>query len=250
MKLLVIVLCLVSERFVVHVASHNRFHWFAAYSKAMDKQLLRVSFLSSPWVMLAFVLLPLLLVIFLIVHFVANWLFGFVGLLVNVIIFYCCIGPGNPFYPVRLPTADSAGDNEIETYLVKTNGQLFAVLFWYIILGPIAILAYRLISHSQNQPAVSQPASWLTKVMDWLPARMTVLLYLLVGNFQAGLHSFFKLFFTVPENNHTLLSVCSMQALGSGKSEPLVMPDAESLVEHAVIVLLVFLAFFTLVAWM
>ena len=250
MKLLVIVLCLLSERFLVHVGSHNRFRWFSVYGKAMDQRLAQISFLSSSWLMLVLVVLPLLLVFFIALHFFSNGLFGFVGFLLNVIIFFFCLGPGNPFYPVRAPTTENVSDVEIGEYLVQANGQLFAVLFWYIILGPLAVLAYRLISHSQSQPAVSQSASRLTSILDWLPARMTVLLYLLVGNFQAGLRNFSKIFFSAPANNNTLLSVCGMQALGSGASDPVAMPHAESLVEHAIIVLLVLLAFFTLVAWM
>lgn len=186
---------------------------------------------------------------FFVLHLFSNWVFGFVGLLLNILIFYYCIGLGNPFYPVRESTAEHASNDEIGTYLVQSNGQLFAVLFWYIVLGPLAVLAYRLIALSQGQAAVGQQATWVTNLLDWLPARMTALLYMLVGNFQAGLRHFSKLVFSVPAKNPTLISECGLQALGCGVSEPVRMPQAESLVEHAVIALLVLLAFFTLVAW-
>ena len=249
MKLLVIVLCLLSERFLVHVSSHNRFRWFSTYGQAMENRLSNISFLSSPWIMLIVALLPMLLTAFVILFFCTNWLFGFVGLLLNIIVFYCCIGPGNPFYPLRTSTAESDSNEDVGAYLVQINGQLFAILFWYIFLGPLAILAYRLISLSQNQKAVSQQALWLTNGLDWLPARMTALLYLIVGNFQAGLRLFSKLFFSEPTKNKDLLSACGLQALGSGGDEQAAMPLAEHLVEHAVIALLVLLACFTLVAW-
>ena len=249
MKLFVIVLCLLSERFFVHVSSHNRLHWFSRYSHAMDKRLSNVFFLSSPWLTLIVASLPMLLVAFFSLYFFGNWLFGFVGLLLNIFIFYCCIGPGNPFYPERVSTAESNNNDEIGTYLAKINGQLFAILFWYIILGPLAILAYRLISLSQNRPAVSQQALWLTNSLDWLPARMTALLYLIVGNFQVGFRLFSKLFFREPACNKNLLSACGLQALGYEEGKPLAMPQAEHLVEHALVALLVLLACFTLVAW-
>jgi AmpE protein len=138
---------------------------------------------------------------------------------------------------------------EIAEYLEKVNGQLFAVLLWYIALGPLAAIIYRLISQSRHQPALNSLASRLTNVFDWFPARMTVLLYLLVGNFQAGLRDFSKLFFKPPANNQILLRVCSLQALDSSGVESAKILRAENLVEHAVILLLVLLAFFTLVAW-
>ena len=248
MKLLVIVLCLFSERFFVHVSSHRRFHWFTAYGKAIEQRFARVTILSFPWMMLVVILLPVLLVCGLAYYIFSDWLFGFVGLALNIIIFYYCIGPGNPFYPVRATTTENTSD-EIGTYLVNVNSQLFAVLFWYIILGPFAVLFYRLISLCQNLSVVGQIASWLTNVLEWMPARMTVLLYLLVGNFQAGLRNFSKLLFSLPVDNETLLGVCGPEALISTESEPMSMPQAESLVEHSVILLLVFLAVFTLVAW-
>ena len=88
MKLLVIVLCLFSERFFVHVSSHNRFHWFSAYGKAVEQRLSRSSFFSSPWLMLALTLLPLLLLFGAVSYFFSDWLFGFVGLVLNIIVFY------------------------------------------------------------------------------------------------------------------------------------------------------------------
>ena len=176
MKLLVIVLCLLSERFLVHVSSHNRFRWFAIYGNAMEQQLSKIPFLSFPWLMLVLALLPMLLVVFLAFHFFSNGLFGFVGLMLNVIVFYCCVGPVNPFYPVRAVTAETKSEDEIGVYLAASNGQLFSVICWYISLGPMAALAYRLISLSQNQKAVSQQALWLTQLLDWFPARITALL--------------------------------------------------------------------------
>lgn len=250
MKLLVIVFCLLCERFMVHASSHNRFHWFSTYGNAMEKRLSKIAFLASPWSMLVAASLPMLLVAFLSLHFFSNWLFGFIGLLLNVIIFYCCIGPGNPFYPVRASTEQIASNDEIGAYLAEINGQLFAVLFWYIVLGPVALLAYRLISLRQNQKTVSKLALWLTSCLDWIPARMTVLLYLIVGNFQAGLRPFFKLFLNSPVNNQELLSTCGLRALGGTGEEQADMSQAENLVEHAVIALLVLLACFTLAAWM
>jgi AmpE protein len=230
MKLLVIVLCLLSERFLVHAALHKRFYWISAYINFIAGRLSKV----SPWIILSFILLPFVVVVSVILYYFSNSVFGFVGLLLNLIIVYCCIGPGNPFYPVR----------------VQANGQLFAVIFWYITLGPLAALVYRLIAQSRKQQSLSQIALKLTNILDWLPARMTILLYLLVGNFQAGLRDFGKLLFKTPSNNQILLSVCGLQALSSNGVKSAKMLQAEKLVEYAVILLLVLLAFFTLVAWM
>ena len=249
MKLLVIVLCLLSERFLVHATSHHRFNWFALYANAMEQRFSQLPILSSPWIMLAFAILPLFLVAVFALFFLSTWVFGFIGLLLNIIIFYYCIGPENPFYPKRESTAEKISEDDIGTYLARMNGQLFAILFWYIVTGPLMVLLYRLISLCKNQQTVSQQAIWVTNLLDWLPARMTALLYLMVGNFQAGLRYFSSLFFKMPENNQILLSACGLQALDRRGDEVTALPQAERLVEHAIIALLVLLACFTLFAW-
>lgn len=249
MKLLVIVLCLLCERFFLQVRSYQHFRWFSLYSQVIEKQLTNGALVSA-WVMLVLMILPFVVVASLVLYQVSYLLYGLVGLILNVIILYFCIGPGNPFYPIRDTSVDHHSQAHIGTYLARANEQLFAVLFWYILLGPIAILIYRLIAESRTQTFLCEFSSRLINIIEWLPARMTALLYLLVGNFQAGLGDFTSRLMASPANNQTLLSVCGLDALGSAtSSQPLTMPQAESLVEHSVIVLLVFLAFFTLVSW-
>lgn len=249
MKLLVIVICLLSERFLSHAIAHNRFHWFANYGNNIEQWMLKTKALSSPWAMLATVMIPLLLVVFLVLHFLDGVFFGFVGLVLNVVIFYYCLGPVNPFYPVRKhEESEPVTEASISDYLIGVNGQVFAVVFWFIVLGPIGALLYRLTRLCIDRPAVSEEALHFTELLDWLPVRMTALLYLLVGNFQSGLGEYSHLFFESPTKNQAFLSTCGLQALGH-EEEELSMTRAETLVEHAIIALLVLIAFFTLGAW-
>lgn len=251
MKLLVIVLCLLSERFLVHVSAHHRFSWFNNYWKMLgDKVAHRQTSSAYPWILLGLLVLPSLLISWFVLSLFSNWFFGFVGLILNVVIFYYCIGPGNPFYPVRGEHNEEKAPEVVGDYLAHVNGQLFAVIFWYIALGPLAILAYRMISLSQTQESVQKEATFLTALLDWIPAKITSLLYLLVGNFQAGFQHFSRLLLAAPEHNETMLSACGLSAIGPDDPEQYLMPQAEVLVEHAVIVLLVMLAIFTMASWL
>lgn len=243
MDLFVIVLCLLSERFLVHKSAHQRFHWFLSYG---NKFVSRVPS-ASPWLLLALTILPLLLLVGLILNSVHHLFFDIVGIFFNIVIFYYCIGPVNPFYPIHAKPADQMMDDDIAHYLVHANDELFAVLFWYLVLGPLGILAYRLISLSKKLTVISEVASYLLELLDWLPARMTALLYLLVGNFQSGYQYYSQLFFSRPDKNSALLSVCGLAALDNREQKTIV--QAENLVEHATIVFLVLLAFCTIVAW-
>ncbi|HFD2405363.1 TPA: hypothetical protein ACF2TB_002727, partial [Legionella pneumophila] len=97
---------------------------------------------------------------------------------------------------------------------------------------------------------ISIQASQIANILEWIPARITALLFLLVGNFQRGFHLFVQHVLTSPDSNDKILSECGLQAVRINDAEEVPMAVAENLVEHATIVLLVFIALFTLVAWL
>lgn len=247
MKLLVIVMCLLSERFLMHVSAYTKFHWFNSYKDSLKNKL---NAFNSGFVLLL-VILPILLLVWFVLYLFGHVLFGIIGLILNIFIFFYCIGPENPFYPLREENTASKNianeeSNEAGLYLVKVNSQLFTVILWYVLLGPLAILTYRLIYLSKEDSIFHNQAKILTDIIEWLPARLTAFLYLLVGNFQDAVGDFMRLFFNPPQKNPLILQTCGLKALGDVKEESL--PRAEILVEHAVIVLLVLMAFITMAA--
>jgi AmpE protein len=250
MKLLVIVLCLLSERFLIHTFSHQRFSWFMDYAALIRKKTDNHAALDNPWLKLALIVLPIIIAVSIIYFLFHNVLYGVGGLVLSVIIFFYCLGPQNPFYPVSESSTESSLEDFSGHYFVMANSQLFAVLFWYLVAGPIAALTYRLISLSQNIDSVSAQSKQVTDVLDWIPARLTALLFLLAGNFQRGFSTFTKLVLSAPDSNDKILSECGMQAVRVKDEEQTPVPVAEELVEHATIVLLVFIALFTLAAWL
>ncbi len=248
MKLFVIILCMLSERFLMHSLSYKRFIWFEDYCKKM-KQLVGADTFQNPWMLLAAFILPLVLIPALLYFLFQGVFFGFIGLVLNLLIFFYCLGPHNPFYPVT-ENEDQTQKTILEQYLVKVNGQLFAVLFWYILGGPIAALLYRLVSLCRPIEAVRLQATQITDVLDWIPARLSVLLFLLVGNFQRGFSLFMHYLPAKPALNDRILGECGLLAVQTSEANEVSIVDAEKLVEHAAFVLLVFIALFTLIAWL
>lgn len=248
MKLLVIILCLLSEYFLIHSISYKRFVWFDQYCMSIKDVVNKNKIFTNPALMLACIVLPIILVVGLLYLVLHSLLFGLIGLIINIAIFFYCIGPQNPFYPIAVTNADY-NDEDVGTYLAQVNNELFAVIFWYIVGGPIAALLFRLISLSQNINPVEHLARDITEALEWIPARITVLLYLLVGNFQAGFKRFIHFVLKKPHENKQMLSECGLLAVRNTEEE-IAMSVAEHLVEHAVIVLLVLLALFTLAAWL
>lgn len=258
MKLLVIILCLFSERYLIHNVSDKRFFWFSKYFEAMTSKLKNheISFVNQA-LSLSFVIVPLVILCACLLFILGPILWGVVGFVLHLIILYYCLGPENPFYPIKndpiKPHQEEVNPNyevAVGEYFSKVNGSLFAVIFWYVILGPIGALFYRLASLCQEYVMTGLAAKKLTDILDWLPARLTALCYLLVGNFQRGINLLIGQFFSAPQENKLLLERVGLLAVKSHDKDKVMMPQAENLVTHAVILYLLFLAVFTLISWL
>lgn len=85
---------------------------------------------------------------------------------------------------------------------VQANNRLFAVIFWFIVLGPLGAWAYRVTDlirrravfnvgrgDSDGVPleAIARAAGNLHGWVAWIPARLTALGYALAGSFDAGI---------------------------------------------------------------
>ena len=251
MKLLVIVLCLLSERYLTHKVSLNRFSWFGHYCDKLISIFPKSAFFQSPWVLMLAVIVPWFVIVAMAMGLLKTYLLGFIGFLMQLVVFYYCLGPDNVFYP--LSAAKKKGPHQAldaGNYLAAVNNQLFGVIFWYLVFGPLAVLGYRLISLCQKQSKLASLAKRVTELLDWIPARLTVLFYLLVGNFQQGFRCLLQKKFASPSENNTLLSEVGLLAVRAQCDEQLSLPAAQGLVEYALILSLVFVAIFTLVSWL
>ncbi|MNT13028.1 regulatory protein AmpE [compost metagenome] len=86
--------------------------------------------------------------------------------------------------------------DDASTLLERVQGHLlwqayqsfFAVIFWYVLLGPAAALAYRLLAltaeHAHGAP-LRERAEQLRHAFDWAPVRILGVSFALVGNFVA-----------------------------------------------------------------
>lgn len=251
MKLLVIVLCLLSERYLTHKVSLHRFGWFGQYCDKILHIVPKVSFLKSPWILMTVVVVPWCIIISLAIGLFNSFLVGFIGFLMQLVILYYCLGPDNAFYPVTATKKKNAHEElDAGNYLAQVNNQLFGVVFWYIVLGPLAALAYRLVSLCQKQSRMSDAAKLSTNLLDWIPARLVAISYLLVGNFQQGFPCFMQKALIVPSENSVLLTEVGLFAVRTKEDEKVSLPRAQGLAEHAMVIWLVFVAIFTMVAWL
>jgi AmpE protein len=77
----------------------------------------------------------------------------------------------------------------VQTRLLwKSYEGFFAVIFWYLLLGPMAALAYRLLALCAEHASLDglrERAEQLRHAFDWLPVRVLLGSFALVGNFVA-----------------------------------------------------------------
>ncbi len=82
--------------------------------------------------------------------------------------------------------------SSIEMVMLRAGKDYFCVIFYYLLFGSIAMLAYRLIAilaHSYNGKLThfkhfGKAAGLLNYYLEWLPTRLTALAVMMLGNFK------------------------------------------------------------------
>ena len=268
MTILILVTALLVERFFdwSHIRSWS---WYGHYQQTISNKLVG----QPTWIRLVAIILPLLFIILLIELLVQNWLYGVAKFLFHLFILLYSLGPQNFWADMfscinaidhsdpRLAneklnvTFDVSVDDPalfhqrfLPNIFIEANRRVFAVLFWYVFLGPVAVVLYRLLALTANPTHqfsisidLSERALSGQKILDWLPIRLFIFIFALGGHFVQVLSCIRKKVFTAPAENEILLASCGLAALGSD-SEKLVTLDstwekhAISLIDRAIVI--------------
>jgi AmpE protein len=210
MSFVVLLLAILIEKFS---ALRQRLQRDSGWVRELHKLEASTRLANRPWWVLAIlVLLPVMLLGLLLVV-LDPVAYGLLALPVHVLVLVFSLGRGDvlaglgPFRDAwrrgDLQAAAHVAQRDIdvcadtgEQLLENVQGHLlwqayqsfFAVIFWYFLLGPVAVLSYRLLAlaqeHSQN-PALVERAGQLRHAFDWLPVRLLAASFALVGNFAA-----------------------------------------------------------------
>jgi len=180
--------------------------WFFALCERLER-------LLGGWPRLAMLLgllLPLGLVS-VILQLFSDWLFGFAGVLLQTIILAYALGRVNLFeqlqeYLQRWRSEDvqsayhhasSSFNLDVELDAENRNGlhvsvcqgllyqwfeQVFVIVFWYLLMGPLAALFMRLLSLYEKRLSGNTDLQ-LLHVLEWLPVRLLALTFAVAGNF-------------------------------------------------------------------
>lgn len=263
MTFIVTLIALLIERFFDW--SHLRkWQWFSNYQLAVTKRLPG----KSSYFVLAATIVPLLLLVLLIQFTVKNTLFGLMEFLFQLFLFLYCLGPQNlwadtfacinalvqgdlPLAAERLKGSFGVTDNTskqamhgqlLNQIFIAANRRIFAIVFWFMILGPVGAVLYRTITLSSadfpKQEAVPQllpVARSVESVLDWIPVRILSGVFALGGHFVKVFSCWRKKPVMKLHMNEVLLTECGAAALGNSEIET---PTEDGSMERSAIGLL------------
>jgi membrane protein required for beta-lactamase induction len=217
MTLTIILICLIAERFLLEHSHLRSNKWFTRYCQWHQQQNLPEWMQQGIIGLLLLLILPLLAVAALQQLF-SDSLLGIPGLLFSIGVLLYTLGPqdlesqisqyaeaaeeddgkasliAREIIQDEPPTSEPARSQAVsEAALQQANRRVIAVLFWFVLLGPLGAMMYRLAGWLPQSNQAAQDIDFklnsqqLVFILDWLPARITAFCYAIAGSFEDAL---------------------------------------------------------------
>lgn len=236
-----ILICIAIELGIRPLDTWRRFDWFSQLTDWVLHQLQSSSVRDGPIAVLA-ILAPVVLGVWLATYILSGvWLFGFIF---SVFILSMSLGPSDPIrqaqaYASALEQGDEAAVNARATdflgrsvsddpqvtaqtikeqLFVRLCVNILGVFFWFIVLGPVGAAIFRasclLQERYEGVPGgLTHAINELFNILLWIPARLTVLSFSIVGNFVDTAHSLRNYSDLWRRDSRELLSAAGLGAL-------------------------------------
>ena len=276
MGLVVVIIALLLERYYNIGKILSRSKLFSAYWRLINPLLALCNKVSPFLALFVWILIPLV-VLAMIYYLVAGHLFGALTFVFNLAVLVFCLGPDTlyakwrSFCAAKTDTDPHASNQlhhdlaamQVEPHqnalaagvLWKAYSGVFAVLFWFAILGWPLVLLYRLVAqvallpiNEEQDNRLQSVALWVQQVLNWLPVRVMGLLFMLVGSFAHAFGVWLKYLPRGFAHNQALLVNVALTALSFNKTEEDDVTTGNStilLIERSLIVWVVIIALFT-----
>lgn len=226
MKLLALLIGLIVERLATQLFRLRRLRWLDRLIDLGFRQGRQFA-TWPPLIPVIILAVVLILPVFLIRLSLGDTLFGFSYLILAIIVLFFSLGPKDIGEDVDdYCRAIEADDEELirstakalieedapadpmerirqveEAVCVQANNRLFAVIFWFVLLGPLGAWAYRVTDlirrravfnatrddEELNSPQTIAAAQVLQGWLAWIPARLTAIGYAMAGSFDGAL---------------------------------------------------------------
>jgi len=232
MSLLAILISLILEKLLPPLHRLRSLAWIESYHQWMSAKLgCRKRWQGIPC-LLSIIFLPLIAIA--VIQYFLNDLLVFFSFVFSILVLTYCLGPKDKRQLAQeylvaeereesdnantkakailqdivscttsapLPDSKSARARAlIDCLLIQTHEQLLAILFWFVILGPMGAALYRLtvelqqagqrLDATENRDTEFLSAvTRLHYVLAWIPSRLTALSYAVMGSFVHALHA-------------------------------------------------------------
>ncbi|MSP52997.1 MAG: hypothetical protein EXR81_01930 [Gammaproteobacteria bacterium] len=265
MKLIVILICIALVRYTHLGNNTERYRWLQRYAITLSGF---IKALNESWLLTLIVILPVLVLAAFLQDILFFGLFYIFGFFYSIFILWYCL------WPVSLETqleiniqhvlaTNAAQDSRPFTtqLLVDANNHILAVLFWFMVLGPVGAILYRLIAelvrlkgaeNAENVILLNKASSILLNLLDWIPARLVGLTYVISGNFSTGFAQWRQYATQGLQSSRELLIATGLGAMDLTATTSGDFEEARSLlrmIERSLIIWLVVIAIFTLGHW-
>lgn len=231
MTLIVLVIAFAIELLWDRVREWRGDQWFEDYSRGIAARFEPDSVWNGPAGVAVVLALPVLAVVLVQALLRGDWL-GLLALLFGLAVLVyslryqsleraldrCCDAlEGGDRESARQAAAElgarvddgDAADVLSTAVLLQSHHRLFAVVFWFAILGAVGAILYRLTwilarprtEGEETEPTVFRAtARHLLAILDWVPIRLLALSYALAGSFDEAMHEWGA----APETEHDL----------------------------------------------
>ena len=248
-----LVLALMLELLFLHPHRLKNFSWLILWRNRLQQLWGAPAWWQGPLGVVTVLVLPVACAaIIQTTEFYQQWLLGFFGIIIGVLVLIYCLryqgvdqaveemlrqDPKTPddlrdqrlgreLFDDAVPTGPDRYEVMAQAVLVQANERLFAVLFWFVILGPMGALLYRAVWCLTRNPVSSPPeledtfdqaATRLYGILSWAPARLTAIAYALAGGFEDAVCRWKDVPHDEEENffagNHRVLAAAGVGAL-------------------------------------
>lgn len=268
MIFITIIIALAIEILVDHPQRMRNMSWLMTYRNWVVKLFGKSTSWNGVVGVLGVVAIPL--VILKIIQSTSTFsdlMYGFFGILLGVLVLIYClryramyqlvdelsVDSKNAITQMQLKTLaqELLGETQVskdpnrtltEQVIIQANERLFAVIFWFVIFGPMGALMYRMAwylkdnplslpdSHSAGADATddaednfNSAAVKLYAILSWIPARLTAFAYALAGGFEDAFGSWkepgFSEEYNIIQSNHSILKGTGLGALRLSRYE-------------------------------
>ena len=155
------------------------------------------------------IILPILLLLYLL-DYIIYLLGGIIGSTIFIIfVLYYCL--------------ENNFNNDNDSIFITAHEETFAIIFWFTILGAPGAMLYWLLKTMQFKytlilqriPNLQLGLELIHNIIAWIPARITGLIFALVGSFNKGFASWYNCIQTTTIPSSQVLTECGMASLDS-----------------------------------